>query len=652
VYRSWRLKDGCRNARRHWEDEVCVDVLFAVMPFADIRTPAIGVSLLKAEITSEGFSSRVAYFNITLAELIGRELYGTLANGFPPESLVGEWFFADMLFEGLPDESDYFSKVLQLGARGGDQRARVLAARQQRRQFIDGCALNMSQYRPRVVAFTTTFHQTCACLAVARRLKELPSAPVVIFGGANCEGEMGLEMVQSFPWVDCVCTGEGDRAFPEFLRGLLHGGRSLLVPGIASRGDSEVTPPERVEDLDSLPIPDYTDYFERLSCSPLRPELKVDLLIETSRGCWWGAKQHCTFCGLNGNTMAFRSKSPQRVFRELATLSQTYSLKSVECVDNILNMRFIPELFERLSESELNLELFYEVKANLRYDQLAVLRAGGVRAIQPGIESFSNQVLRLMRKGCTGLQNIQLLRWCEEMDIQVGWNLLGGFPGESPSEYDRMEELIPLLTHLRPPASCCPVRLDRFSPFFAHADQYGLARVRPAKAYYYVLPLGRKALARLAYFFEFDYRDGRRPFEYMGGVARQVQRWLDAKTVENNQSPRLDADCFEGEVVITDTRAVATAPSHRLSGLEAEIYMQCDSAQSLTSLRRYFGPRTDNVCRAMAYLMDSKLMIADEEHYLSLAVFRNRTRHARIEQHHEHIPIHETPASESLLRLV
>jgi len=50
-----------------------------------------------------------------------------------------------------------------------------------------------------------------------------------------------------------------------------------------------------------------------------------------------------------------------------------------------------------------NLQLFYEVKVNLRYDQLAMLRAGGVRAIQPGIESLSNQVLRLMKKGCTSL---------------------------------------------------------------------------------------------------------------------------------------------------------------------------------------------------------------------------------------------------------
>jgi hypothetical protein len=65
----------------------------------------------------------------------------------------------------------------------------------------------------------------------------------------------------------------------------------------------------------------------------------------------------------------------------------------------------------------MELELFYEIKFNLPYERLAALRTGGVRALQPGIESFSKQVLRLMRKVRTALQNIQLLRWCEELVV-------------------------------------------------------------------------------------------------------------------------------------------------------------------------------------------------------------------------------------------
>src|SRR5262249_8030345 len=152
-------------------------------------------------------------------------------------------------------------------------------------------------------------------------------------------------------------------------------------------------------------------------------------------------------------------------------------------------------LFPRLVESDLGLELFYETKANLKYHQVRLLRDGGVRSLQPGIESFSTEVLRLMRKGTTGAQNLQLLRWCAELDIEVLWNILFNFQGESPAAYTRQAALVPLLTHLEPPEGCVPFNLDRFSPLFTRAAQYGLTSVRPYPAYEYVYPLPREELA-------------------------------------------------------------------------------------------------------------------------------------------------------------
>jgi magnesium-protoporphyrin IX monomethyl ester (oxidative) cyclase len=66
------------------------------------------------------------------------------------------------------------------------------------------------------------------------------------------------------------------------------------------------------------------------------------LLLETSRGCWWGAKQHCTFCGLNGGAMAFRSKSAERVVEEIRYLRDRYGVESLSVVDNILTATQTP----------------------------------------------------------------------------------------------------------------------------------------------------------------------------------------------------------------------------------------------------------------------------------------------------------------------
>jgi ribosomal peptide maturation radical SAM protein 1 len=613
-----------------------VDVVFAVLPFADVGRPAIGVSLLKAEVERVGFSASIQYLNFDLAESIGHELYQQLSDSLPSASLVGEWFFADLVFgDQLPHEGQFVDRVLSRCAPPAVV-ADVVRARVGRRAFVDECVRRIRGARPRVVGFTTTFHQTCACLAVAQRLKQEPDPPIVVFGGANCEGEMGVQLVQSFPWVDYVCTQEGDLVFPELLRRLLGGGDPRTVPGIVGRGAiGQLGAPLLVRELDELPIPDYTDYVARVERSTLGAKLQPALQVESSRGCWWGAKHHCTFCGLNGATMSFRSKSPERVFEELSFLRRTYGLRRIDSVDNILDLRYVQTLFPRLIESELDLELFYEVKANLRYDQLATLRAGGVRAIQPGIESFSNEVLRLMGKGCTGAQNVQLLRWCQELDVTVAWNILAGFPTEAPAEYARQAELVPLLTHLQPPASCSPIRLDRFSPLFVKAEEFGLRRVRPTSAYYYVFPLGRRELARLAYFFDFDYPDGRDPNSYIVDLRREVEAWWASRLLDPERQPRLDAVCDlqAGAVEVTDTRACAVRQRHRLDGLAARVFLTCDVAHSLTGIGRQMpGVSLGDIGAALEQLRAAKLVAEIEGQHVSLAVFRNRPPRSAAEE--------------------
>lgn len=633
-----------------------MDVVFIVMPFADVDRPSIGVSLLKAEIGRLGFHSKVLYFNLDLAEKMGTTLYRNVSGGISMNCMIGEWFFADSVFGSeVPPEHEYTDKVLSRFASNG-MSGEILAARRGREKYLQHCVDGIRAEAPRIVAFTTTFHQTCACLAVAKELKSGVNPPVVIFGGANCEGEMGQQLLQSCPWIDYVCTGEGDYVFPGFVQALLRGSGCASIPGILRQGDGgHLTVPEVVRDLDDLPIPDYSDYMSRIAASSIRDQLSPTLLTESSRGCWWGAKQHCTFCGLNGRTMTYRSKSVERVFHELSFLRTAYGIKQISSVDNILDLRYIPSLFPRLRDAGLELEMFYEVKANLRQEQLALLRAGGVISIQPGIESLSNEILRRMRKGCTGLQNLQLLRWSKEVGISVAWNLLGGFPGERLGEYEKMAALTPLLTHLPPPTACTPIRLDRFSPLFTQGDAMGLRRIRPTAAYYYCFPFGRRELARLAYFFDFDYADGRRPDEYMEPLRRAVGEWWAACRVPAEQQPHLDAEWQpSGELRISDTRWCARQRSVAFPPAAAKLYAACDAAQRPRHLVRLMnGGATESSVRGMLHdFIERKLMVEMEDHYLSLAVVKNRSMLPTTGAHCEDIPGRETAFAEPLLRIV
>jgi ribosomal peptide maturation radical SAM protein 1 len=624
-----------------------MDVLFAVLPFADPGMPTLGVSLLQAGIRQKGFSSQVRYFNIDLVDRIGVDLYRRIANSFPPESLIGEWFFADLVFgDKLPHEQDYLAKIFSRYPDAEHLVPDILKARQERSAFIDWCVTEIAKQQPSVVGFPTTFHQTCAGLAVAKRLKQLPSPPFIVFGGANCEGEMGLQMARSFPWIDYVCTQEGDVVFPALLNRLLRRGERDPIPGIATSDHvAKWQNPGLIEDMDALPVPDYAEYFDRIARVSWASQVDVHLLLETSRGCWWGAKKHCTFCGLNGASMAFRSKSPDRVFDEMKSLSETYATKRIECVDNILDTKYISTLFPRLAESGLGLDLFYEVKANLRLDQLTVLRAGGLHSIQPGIESISTSVLQLMQKGVSGPQNIQLLRWCDELGINVAWNLLCGFPGEAPEEYDRIASILPLLTHLQPPASCGKFRLDRFSPHFTRPESFGIQRVRPMPAYYFVYPFGRRDLSRLAYYFDFDYGGGQNPDSYIGKVGHEVDRWWACRTPGQAGAAKLDATRKDSELLLTDTRPCAVAAEHRLFGLGAQLYSLCDSGQKAETLVRKTGALMPNVQEELAGLQTRKLLLELDGHYLSLAVFRNRPPLPTPHETNAWIHIEKTPAA-------
>ena len=335
--------------------------------------------------------------------------------------------------------------------------------------------------------------------------------------------------------------------------------------------------------MNALPVPDFDEYYSALDAlDPDRTRLPRCLMVEGSRGCWWGMKHHCTFCGLNGSRMGFRSKSPERFVDELAQLSTKYDVLDVTAADNIIDYTYFGTMLPELARRDLGLRLFFEVKANMKRHHVEALRAAGVLRVQPGIESLDTGVLTLMRKGVTALQNVQALKLCKESGIGVNWNLLTGFPNEDPAAYARMAKLIPLLAHLPPPDVAGRIRMDRFSPFFNDPAAFGMLNVRPVPAYAQVYGGEPASLRRLAYYFDFDYADGRDVASYTREFVAAARRWKDV--YERSDLCTLDGG---SDVLLVDRRAIAKQPFLVLSGLERTVYLACEEiadARSRSSL--------------------------------------------------------------------
>jgi ribosomal peptide maturation radical SAM protein 1 len=393
------------------------------------------------------------------------------------------------------------------------------------------------------------------------------------------------------------------------------------IPGIISRdGDVQSSPmveAVRVDDLDALPYPDYSDYFEQLKTAQAPPDFDVWIPMEASRGCWWGEKNQCTFCGLNTTERNFHCKSPERVLDELRYLSENYGNK-ITFVDSILAKSYFRTVIPKLVHRS-GLSLTWEVKATLTREQVLLLAKAGVKWIQPGIESLSDAVLRLMRKGTTLIHNIQILKWAKQFDMCVTWNLLWGFPGEDPAEYTRMQELIPDLYHLDPPTRYGHIRIDRFSAYLAAPTSYGIMQLRPASPFRTIYhSLSEDDLNGLAYHFDAEYPDAS-PV-YAQGMEQAIKAW------QNWCGAALDVFPSQHAIYILDTRKGGARREFRFDGLAAELYLLCDAAQSVQFLMEASSicerHSEAEVVALLDQFVEQGLMIRSGKQYLSLAVVR------------------------------
>jgi ribosomal peptide maturation radical SAM protein 1 len=433
-----------------------------------------------------------------------------------PREALFDWVFAGVAFpEFRPDHDEYlrarsYSTPPALSALS---RERLQDLREQAQAFISRTAEEILRINPRIVGCTSTFAQHTAALALLRHIREVDPSIITLMGGANCETIMGRTTHRCFEWVDFVVSGEADELIVQLVDGIDKYGRDfpierlpfgVFAPLHRSHGYPEScsgdgVPRAAVRNMRSVATPDYSDYFDALNQTPFKHRVRPGIPVETSRGCWWGERVHCTFCGLNGGGMLYRSKAAEVVMSEYRFLFERHSVSNFIAVDNILAAHYFDDLLPQLERDALYTS-FYEIKANLTRRQVEQLARAGVRWVQPGFESLHAGVLRLTRKGCTPWHNVAMLKWLRQHGIRTCWNILYGVPGECDEWYGEQALLIPLLAHLEP-CSVSQIQYCRYSPYYDNREAFGLT-LSPCASYEAVYPLTRDELSQLVYFFD------------------------------------------------------------------------------------------------------------------------------------------------------
>jgi magnesium-protoporphyrin IX monomethyl ester (oxidative) cyclase len=218
-------------------------IVLVVPPWQSVTTPALGVSLLQANLHAHAESCEVLYLNLHFADRIGLSAYHQISER--TTTLLGDFVFSHLLFDRAPDATaKYVADVLEHDDLGRqlshwlpapslcDTIERLIRSAA---DWIDEAIELIVDHSPWMAGFTSTFQQNCATLALMRRLKAARPDVVTVIGGGNCTGDMGEELFARFPEIDYLGQGECDHSFIELVTALRSGTKHPSVEGFLSR---------------------------------------------------------------------------------------------------------------------------------------------------------------------------------------------------------------------------------------------------------------------------------------------------------------------------------------------------------------------------------------------------------------------------------
>ena len=258
----------------------------------------------------------------------------------------------------------------------------------------------------------------------------LPDITIVV-GGFSCyNADIGLK---NFPRADYMCIGEADLTVGPLMQRLADGERPRNLPGVLSRHDDPAVPfvsAPMVHDLDLLEHPRYEwyplDVYRNYNGYQLTP-------VIASRGCRWA---RCTFCA---ERFYWRVRSAEAFVDELEWLvDQGCDLFMFNESDLNGMPERVLEICDEIIRRELKIKLTGQLRIHKKSDKafFQKLRQAGFVALRFGIDAFSENTLRLQKKGYTKATVRQNLKDCWEAGIYTEVNWVIGVPGETEADVD------------------------------------------------------------------------------------------------------------------------------------------------------------------------------------------------------------------------
>lgn len=340
------------------------------------------------------------------------------------------------------------------------------------------------EFKAEIVGITGMTSETPFIRKLCRLIKTTFPKVIILLGGPHISSFREIEFIQNRD-VDFGIVGEGERSTVELIRCIEGGETPKDIKGVIYR-EGEVPQftgePEYIDDLDSLPLPDYSllrveDYFKHFGAT-FNMVTYTDKVVPLmySRGCPF----RCRFChNIFGKRIRYFGVA--RIVDEIRFLRRRYDIREIDFLDDTINanQKMAQNLFENLLQFKKE-ELVFAIPSGVRGDLfsdelLSTMKELGIFRINIAYESAVQRILDEAGKNLDIDKTIENTYKLKEISTLLGGFFMFGFPSESEEDINATVDL----------ACSLPLHTATFSFVtpFPETDYYQLARRRYSEDY-------------------------------------------------------------------------------------------------------------------------------------------------------------------------
>lgn len=386
-----------------------IDIVLISTPVMETRVPAPAIYYLKGALKPYGFSSR-CFDLVRDSEEYFNEEQNKIVNSY----LLADWH------SGMYDDEDKTVYELIYNF------------------YKNYVGKKIKPLNPKwigISVFSQNSQKSTNILCKVLR-EEISDTKIILGGtglGASMGGrkEFGHRMLEE-NFADFFIDGEGEIALVELLKG------NLNYPGINS------TTYEQIDDLDSIPFPDYSDYLCDYG--------KIDKITLTgSRGC----VRRCTFCDIGAFWKKYRYRSGKNIADEMIRNKIEYGSKSHFFSDSLINgsMKAFRELCEVMADyHEKNPQpesriiwggqFIVRSKSQSPADDYLLMKKAGMKWASIGIESASENVRNHMDKQFTNEDMYFTIDNLIKNNVSCTLMFIVGYPTETEEDFHENIEFL------------------------------------------------------------------------------------------------------------------------------------------------------------------------------------------------------------------